>query len=143
MPHHPHPADPELAALLPRIVGEGGRFGHREHIHLAYFAVHSYGMPRAVTQVCGWIKQIAQYERAPQKYHHTVSEAWVRLVAHHAALLPEDAGFDELAAAAPALLDKRLLVRHYRSSTLAGERARRQWVEPDLAPFPWTIASTA
>ncbi len=38
----------------------------------------------------------------------------------------------------PALLDKRLLVRHYWSSTLASEPARRGWVEPDLLPFPWS-----
>ena len=37
----------------------------------------------------------------------------------------------------PALLDKRLLARHYRSSTLAAGPARRGWVEPDLLPFPW------
>ena len=35
---------------------------------------------------------------------------------------------------------KRLLTRHYRSSTLASEQARTGWVEPDLAPFPWRAA---
>ncbi len=43
-----------------------------------------------------------------------------------------------LAARHPALLDKRLLSRHYRSSTLAADAARRGWVEPDLLPFPWS-----
>ena len=28
--------------------------------------------------------------------------------------------------------------RHYRSSTLAADPARRGWVEPDIAPFPWS-----
>jgi hypothetical protein len=36
------------------------------------------------------------------------------------------------------LLDKRLLARHYRSSTLAAAPARIGWVEPDLLPFPWS-----
>jgi hypothetical protein len=36
------------------------------------------------------------------------------------------------------LLDKRLLTRHYRSSTLAAAPARSGWVEPDLLPFPWS-----
>jgi len=36
------------------------------------------------------------------------------------------------------LLDKRLLGRHYQSSTLAAAPARRGWVEPDLLPFPWS-----
>lgn len=39
----------------------------------------------------------------------------------------------------PALLDKRLLTRFYRSVTLAGPQAKNGWVEPDLAPFPWQV----
>ena len=91
----------------------------------------------AVGAICGWIRQIAAYERAPQKYHHTVSRAWVELVAHHVAADPDCAEFDVFANRNPALLNKRLLSRHYRSSTLAAGPARRGWVEPDLLPFPW------
>ena len=129
--------DAELAAILPGIVGPSGQFRHRQHINLAFYAVRRYGMPGAVGTICGWIRQIAAYERAPQKYHHTVSRAWVELVAHHVADDPDCADFDRFAERNPALLDKRLLARHYRSSTLAAEPARRAWVEPDLVPFPW------
>ena len=134
----PHGAqDPELAAILPGITGPGGQFRHRQHINLAFYAVRRYGMPDAVGAICGWIRQIAAYERAPQKYHHTVSRAWVELVAHHVAADPDCAEFDVFADRNPALLDKRLLAKHYRSSTLAAGPARRGWVEPDLLPFPW------
>jgi hypothetical protein len=136
--HGEHGArDPELAAILPRITGPGGQFRHRQHINLAFYAVRRYGMPGAVGMICGWIRQIAAYERAPQKYHHTVSRAWVELVAYHVAAYPDCADFEAFADRNPALLDKRLLGRHYRSSTLAAEPARRGWVEPDLLPFPW------
>jgi hypothetical protein len=148
-PHEPHDShthgsdgthgvrDPELAAILPGITGPGGQFRHRQHINLAFYAVRRYGMPDAVGAICGWIRQIAAYERAPQKYHHTVSRAWVELVAHHVAADPDCREFDVFADHNPALLDKRLLSRHYRSSTLAAGPARRGWVEPDLLPFPW------
>jgi hypothetical protein len=147
-PHHspdPHGThDPELAAILPGITGAGGRFGHRQHINLAFYAVRRYGMPDAVGVICGWIRQIAAYERAPQKYHYTVSRAWVELVAHHVAEDQDSADFAVFADRNPALLDKRLLSRHYRSSTLAAEPARRDWIEPDLLPFPWSAqGSTA
>jgi hypothetical protein len=136
--------DPELAAILPGVTGPGGRFGHRQHINLAFYAVRRYGMPEAVGVICGWIRQIAAYGRAPQKYHYTVSRAWVELVAHHVAEDPDCADFDVFADRNPALLDKRLLSGHYRSSTLAGREARRDWVEPDLLPFPWSAqGSTA
>ena len=147
-PHHSPglygPRDPELAAILPGITGPGGQFRHRQHINLAFYAVRRYGMPGAVGAICGWIQQIAVYERAPQKYHHTVSRAWVELVAHHVAADPDCADFDLFADRNPALLDKRLLGRHYRSSTLAAGPARGGWVEPDLLPFPWSAqGSTA
>jgi hypothetical protein len=129
--------DPELATILPGITGPGRQFRHRQHINLAFYAVRRYGMPDAVGAICGWIRQIATYERAPQKYHYTVSRAWVELVAHHVAADPDCAEFDVFANRNPALLDKRLLSRHYRSSTLAAGPARRSWVEPDLLPFPW------
>lgn len=153
---HPH-ADPEFDAILPSIAGPDGRFGHREHINLAFYAVRRYGMPDASATVCAWIQQLTVYKHAPQKYHHTVSRAWVEIVAHHVAADQERAyehrashnpahqdradrdraDFWAFAERWPALLDKRLLVRHYRSATLASAEARHGWVEPDLLPFPW------
>jgi hypothetical protein len=128
--------DGELAAIWPVITGASGQFRHREHINLAFYGVRRYGMPDAVSRVCGWIQQVAAYQRAPQKYHHTVSRAWVELVAQHVAEDPGCADFASFAERNPALLDKRLLARHYRSSTLAAAAARQQWVEPDRRPFP-------
>jgi hypothetical protein len=138
-PHGQHgPHDPELAAILPEITGPGGQFRHRQHINLAFYAVRRYGMPGAIAAVCAWIQQIAAYQRAPQKYHHTVSRAWVELVAYHVAEDPDCADFDAFADRNAALLDKRLLSRHYRSATLAAAAARRGGGEPDLLPFPWS-----
>jgi hypothetical protein len=140
--------DPELAAILPAITGPAGEFGHREHIGLAFWAVRRYGMPEAASKVRAWLRQLAAYQRAPQKYHDTVSRAWMEIVAHHVAADPgcadpgcADPGcadFGAFAGRHPALLDKRLLTRHYRSATLASAQARRDWVEPDLLPFPWS-----
>ena len=146
----PPGADPELAAILPVITGTTGEFRHRQHIHLAFWAVQRYGMPAATDRVCDWIRQVAAYQRAPQKYHHTVSRAWMELVAHHVATEPhrhasdqelaaaDRPAFDAFATRHPALLDKRLLSRHYRSATLASAQARHGWLEPDLKPFPWS-----
>jgi hypothetical protein len=148
-PRHEAPAGADgspgadLATILPEITGPGGQFRHRQHIHLAFLAVRRYGTPEATTRICTWIRHIAGYERAPQKYHHTVSRAWVELVAHHVHADPGCADFDTFARRHPALLDKRLLSRHYRSSTLATGPARHGWVEPDLLPFPWSAAGDA
>jgi hypothetical protein len=113
---------------------EHERFGHREHIQFAFEAIRHHGMPAAVEHVCAEIRRKAEYARAPQKYHETISRAWLEIVAHH---IDEEADFGTFIAHNPELLDKRLLSRHYRSPTLAGETARTSWIEPDLLPFPW------
>jgi hypothetical protein len=136
--HDPHdaalPAD--LAAALAEIVPPGGAFRHREHIHLAYLAVQRYGADRAAEMVSGWIRDLASYQRAPQKFNATVTRAWTETVAHHMATAP-GINFTGFVDRYPALLDKRLLARHYTARTLASPAARAGWAEPDLAPFPW------
>ena len=127
----------ELAAILAEIVPPGGAFRHREHIHLAYIAVQRYGPGRATAMVAGWIKQLAAYHRAPQKFNATVTRAWTEIVAHHMAIAPPGTDFASFAERYPALLDKRLLTRHYTARTLASPAARTGWVDPDLAGFPW------
>jgi hypothetical protein len=63
----------------------------------------------------------------------------VELVGHHVDH-SDAAEFGAFADQHPALLDKRLLTRFYRPSTLACDEARTGWVAPDLEPFPWTAA---
>jgi hypothetical protein len=126
---------PEFDALMAEVMARADRFGHRQHIHLTWLAVRRHGTSAAVAMVSEGIQRTARYAGAPQKYHVTVSRAWVELVGHHAAG-GEDADFDAFAERYPALLDKRLLARFYRSSTLATTVAKSGWVEPDLLPLP-------
>jgi hypothetical protein len=140
---HNHTADRILAAddpfdaLMAEVMAHADRFGHRQHIHLTWLAVRRYGTDTATAIVSDGIQRTARYAGAPQKYHATVSRAWVELVGHHIASGDDD-DFDTFAARYPALLDKRQLAHHYRSSTLATVEARSGWVEPDLKPLPDT-----
>jgi hypothetical protein len=138
---HPDALPEELAGLLAEIVPPGGAFRHREHIHLAYLAVRRHGADRAADRVSGWIRHLAAYQRAPQKFNATVTRAWTEIVAHHMAAAPPGTDFASFAERYPALLDKRLLTRHYTARTLASPAARTGWAEPDLAPFPWHARS--
>ena len=93
-------------------------------------------MPAAIGLISDGIQRTARYAGSPQKYHATVSRAWVELVGHHADE-PGAGDFGAFASHHPALLDKRLLTRFYHPATLAGPQARTGWAEPDRAPFPW------
>jgi hypothetical protein len=135
--HPPGGLAADFDALLAEATATAVRFGHREHVHLTWLAVRRVGVPAAVVLVSDGIQRTARYAGAPQKYHATVSRAWVELVGYHAAERGE-ADFTAFAGHHPALLDKRLLTRFYRPATLASAQARTGWVEPDLAPFPWS-----
>jgi hypothetical protein len=141
--HHHHPradtragSGPSFEELMAEVIASASRFGHREHVHLTWLAVRRCGVPAAVGLVSDGIQRTTRYAGAPQKYHATVSRAWVELVGHHA-LESGEGDFTAFAARYPALLDKRLLTRFYRPATLAAPQAKNGWVEPDLAPFPW------
>lgn len=127
----------EFGELMAQVAGPENRFGHREHVELTWLAVRRHGTASAIDLISEGIRQTARYAGKPQKYHATVSRAWVELVGHHANASAARE-FDTFAEQNPALFDKRLLTRFYRSATLAGAAARGGWVEPDLAPFPWT-----
>ena len=127
--------------LLSEAMASAEHFGHRQHVHVTWLAVRRYGTTEATDLVSDGIQGVARYHGAPQKYNATVSRAWVELVGHHAEH-SHAADFDTFADQNTALLDKKLLARFYRSSTLASDAARAGWVEPDLQPFPWRGSDT-
>jgi len=92
-------------------------------VHLTWLAVRRYGIPAAIALVSDGIRQTARYAGAPQKYHVPVSRAWVEIIGHHADRSDKD--FTAFTARCPAVLDKRLLTRHYAPATLASQRALR------------------
>ena len=129
----------ELAAVMAEITDGGQRFGHRQHIQLAFIAGRRHGAAAVSDLMPAWIRQIAAAHGAPHKYHETITVAWARLVAHHLAADPEVTDFDEFADRYPALLDKTLLGRHYTPGVLGSAVARTAWVAPDLRPFKQEI----
>src|SRR5271165_2401865 len=94
---HAHDMPAELAALLRQVVPRGGEFGHRQHVHLAFLAVRTHGKSAAITKISSWIRHIAAYERAPQKYNATMTIAWTEIVGHHVEADPAVADFGQFA----------------------------------------------
>jgi hypothetical protein len=111
------------------------QFRHRDHLRMAWLYVTRQGEVAAEELASAGIRKFAAAHGVPQKYHHTVTIAWVRLVALHQRRWPAE-DFDRFIEGSADLLDKRLLRGHFRSQTLASPRAREEWVEPDLAPLP-------
>src|SRR5450755_4157006 len=98
-------SQPTFETLMTEVMRTAQRFGHRQHIHLTWLAVRSCGTPSAIVLVSEGIQRTARYAGAPQKYHATVSRAWVELVGHHA-LESGEGDFTTFADRNPVLLDK-------------------------------------
>jgi hypothetical protein len=111
-------------------------FHHREHIRVAWLYLKSSDASRAVELMATGIRQFANHHGATQKYHHTLTLAWIRLVAAALVETPEGYSFEQFIAEHPELSEKNLLARYYSSELLQTTAAREGWVEPDLQPLP-------
>lgn len=91
-------------------------FHHRDHIRLALLYVTCYGAEAGTARMVETIRRLADHAGHPEKYHHTMTLAWMRLAAM--------------------MLDKSALSGYYSDAALLSEEARTGWREPDLAPLP-------
>jgi hypothetical protein len=117
--------------------GQVDRFGHRDHLRLAFVASKvTDGSPAAVGAVCEEaIRRIAGRAGQPDKFHVTITAAWATMVAHHVAEAPSRS-FERLLADEPLLSDSRALLHHFSPERLFSAQARAEWLEPDLALLP-------
>jgi hypothetical protein len=110
-------------------------FHHRDHLRLAWIYLQRYGPSAAATRIRESIRRYAAHHGKPEKFHETVTIAWLRLLTQ-ASECSGAASFAELLAACPELLDKNTLHRYYSPELLASESARTQFVPPDRRALP-------
>lgn len=110
-------------------------FDHRGHLRIAWILLQRYPYEEAVECTCGGIRAFANHLGVPGKYHRTLTEALVRLMAAGGA---SRLGWGAFLAANPALVSdaRGVLARHYSDACLAREVARTAFVPPDRAPLP-------
>lgn len=112
------------------------QFHHREHIRVAWLYLKSSDATRAAERMTAGILRFANHHGATQKYHHTLTLAWMRLVAASLVETPDSYDFTEFLAEHAELGDKELLKKYYSPELLKTSAAREGWVEPDLQPLP-------
>ena len=111
-------------------------FHHREHIRLAWIYYCKLSQKEALLQVEKGIRVFAKHHGAAEKYHHTITLAWMRLVWHAARHAPNARDFQTFTAAHPELFRAERLEDYYSPAQLKSDAARRDWIEPDLRPLP-------
>jgi hypothetical protein len=112
-----------------------GKFRHADHIRMARLCVQRYGASEAEVKLLGGIRRFAERAGVPQKFMHTTTIAWTRLVAAACSSGSQADNFSEWIETHPELLDRNLLAKYYSPGRLETAEARSGWVEPDLAPL--------
>ena len=114
------------------------QFRHRDHIRLAWIYLHDYGRGEAAQRIAESIRRYATHHGKPDRYHHTITMAWLELVSVVRESLPDDAAFEDALVRWPKLLQKATLAEYYSSGLLESDAARKEFVEPDLKPLALT-----
>jgi hypothetical protein len=111
-------------------------FPHRFHLRVAWIYIGRLGVDGAIARLADEIRDLAEGRGQGTKYHETITRAWAYILAHAAGDAGQGTSFEGLLQRHPELLDKHLLLKHYRSETLASPEARQRWVAPDLREWP-------
>lgn len=111
-------------------------FGHREHLRLAHALLTTLPPEHAEARAEQILRSLAEHAGHPEKYHVTLTLAWMRAVAHHMDDGPAGQSFDQLLDRHPQLLRPTLLDHHYSANVLFGSAARSAYVAPDRVPIP-------
>ena len=114
---------------------ELGTLSHADHVRVAWAYLLRDGRDRALSQLATGLARFAAAKGAPGKFHLTMTRAWLDLIVLARTRRPDVTSADQLLEAFPELADARTVGRCYRPETLASERARLAWVEPDVLPL--------
>jgi hypothetical protein len=121
--------------VLHEILARGEGFGHRQHLELTWRCLDGHTPDEALVTVADAIRQVAAAHGAADKYHATLTSAWVRCVAVHRERWPADS-FEAFIERNPKLLDPELLEHFYSPRLLFSDAARAVVTSPDRHPLP-------
>lgn len=108
-----------------------GAFGHKEHVVVAYEMLYKYSFLDASARYATAINAIATRAGAPEKFHMTITLAFLSLIAERVHTSSQS-NIDEFLAQNPDLLSKRVLSKWYPDEQLKSELARTHFLLPDV-----------
>jgi hypothetical protein len=127
-------------------------FRHADHVRVAWLYLTLLPFPEASRRMAESVRRFAASKGATEKYHETITQAWMRLVV---AAMKKDrnsgwrdparrelrgkttsSDFETFSAAHAELLDSHALDKFYSPELLATSLARAEFVPPDLSPLP-------
>jgi hypothetical protein len=114
-------------------------FTHEAHLRLAYVYLVECGASEAHQRMRQSLLAFLAHHGVPrEKYHETLTKAWVLAISHFMDRAPSES-FAEFAANSRPLLNSKAMLTHYTPEKLFSPEARAGFVAPDLAAIPQPV----
>ncbi|MCX2718603.1 hypothetical protein [Lentiprolixibacter aurantiacus] len=111
-------------------------FSHEAHLRLAWLYLSEYNVEKTEVIIQDQLKKYVACFGAEDKYHVTLTVAAIRIVNHFISRSASD-NFTDFIVEFPQLKTgfRELIASHYGFDIYASEKARLNYIEPDLLPF--------
>jgi hypothetical protein len=126
-------SDDEFLAALEACTLSEREFGHAAHVRLAYLYLRTQGFVRALNKIQGSIRRYAASFGKPDRYHETITVAYLALIQQALHEQGTQQGWDAFSHSNPQLLRRDLLRQFYPQARLDSELARRVFLLPRCA----------
>ncbi|MBK8251774.1 MAG: hypothetical protein IPK82_03795 [Polyangiaceae bacterium] len=130
-------SDDEFLAKFRDCTLPPAEFDHVGHVRAGWLYLAEFPLEVAVERLSDDIRRYAKHLGAEGKFHRTITEALMRLMASH---LPaeRDLTWQQLIERHPVVVEdaRGLLLRFYSEELLASAQARGGYVPPDRRPLP-------
>ncbi len=107
-------------------------FGHAGHVRAAYLILRTADFAGALERVSRAIRAYASYLGKPERYHETMTVAYVSLIQQHMVERGDGGDWATFARDNADLLDKELLAQFYPAELLKSDTARKIFVLPRI-----------
>ena len=120
----------ENSALDPEV------FSHEAHLRWGWLLLNNNILEEAIEEACSQLRQYTQHLGASDKYNETVTIAAMRAI-HHFRLKSKADNFRDFISEASRLKTsfRELMESHYSKNIFKSPEAKKQYLEPDKAPF--------
>ena len=126
--------DDEFLRALERCELAESEFGHAAHVRAAYLYLQEADFAGALERISRAIRNYATHLGKPDRYHETITVAYVALVQQHICERGNGGGWVAFARDNSELFQPGLLRQFYSQAQLESEMARRVFLLPHSAP---------
>ena len=111
-------------------------FSHEAHLRLAWINIELYGIEQAEKKIQNQLQKFVEFVGAKDKYNTTLTIAAIKAV-YHFRLKSNSDNFKEFIAEFPRLKNNfsELMACHYGFDIYNSNKAKKEFVEPDLVAF--------